>query len=1010
MQARPTTLVPNRSSLRPGYRRWVLWPLVVVAGLGLALAIGLRVVEGVAAARLAAIGARYGIGITAGNIELPLVGGISLHDVVVTNLPEQAGAPVVTLGRFDRITTDLTLMAAAGGKRRPEAISLEGGKVALRFDANGLVGMPRPRPDETPETAGVSGGGALRVDVKNLDASLSGSVDIQTLPADVAALLLRVLGEVADAEALPSNGPLILPELRLQAVAMQLVRDPGQPIATRGTAQLGQAGLRETSRLAFETTLDGHVKIALEQAFRVRMGTTAGDIWLGLQGLSSDNEGLSLAGLDAQMRDSVVRVGRVALLNPDMPSPTAAPRAWLSQLQQTMRVEIEQVELRHGSELAAAERVSVTRAAPIGPLPEPASVGVHGIRLVSAAYGTQLAMRVEGVEVAFNALLAKLQAGDPLGGIASVVVTRPEGNLVVPSNLFALAPGARPATPEDETPVVGDGGMPVMPNDDDALGGGRTVDDAAKRPSRGGFTALERLFDTFPTRLAAIDAMLGGKAGALAHTAARLRPEIRGGRLAIADTDGRAVLGLDEGALTLHPTEAGGLALAFESRLVRDGAEQGRFNVAVGVDAAGRLERASARVKGREVAARLAALVDHFAVQPDSEVDIDITWQRPLEPQAPHHLKGRFAFKRFSFEYWRISDREITDLEGLVDFDASLDPAGRRLLIDLPSIRVGQATLAASADIRKPKDLKPSVAFRMRMPRQDCGAAAASIPRSLIPNLSTLALKGEMQFDAQLNLDLEKPRELTLKVQGDVDSCEVLSLGPNIQPELLRGRFVHHPREPDRGVLDHIAVGRGTREWLESREIPDHVKLAAWTTEDRKWEEHGGVRWDLVASALKIDLDHGRFIYGGSTITQQLVKNLYLTRGKNLARKFEEMIIAWQMERVLEKDEILTIYINCIEYGPDIYGIRAAARHYFDKKPQQLDALEAAFIMGLKPYPKAGYRQWEKQELDYWWVRRVSYVLKLMAKYGPHIITPEEAEAFAPYQPVFRRPDGFGPR
>jgi membrane peptidoglycan carboxypeptidase len=294
------------------------------------------------------------------------------------------------------------------------------------------------------------------------------------------------------------------------------------------------------------------------------------------------------------------------------------------------------------------------------------------------------------------------------------------------------------------------------------------------------------------------------------------------------------------------------------------------------------------------------------------------------------------------------------------------------------------------------------------MPRQDCGAAARSIPKGLIPNLPTLSLKGQIDFKASLNLDLNAPGDLTLEVTGKDQDCKVLSLSPNIDPTLLRGPFVHHPREPKRGVLEHIAVGRGTPEWVPSERIPDIVKLAAWVTEDRAWLDHRGVRFELVARALKIDLQHGRFIYGGSTITQQLVKNLYLTRDKNLARKLEEAIIAWQMERVLTKDEILTTYINCIEYGPDIYGIKQAAKTYFGKRVDDLDALESAFIMGLKPYPRAGYNQFLKGQLDVWWVRRVSHVTRLLAKFGPQYITPEEAEVFGQepinWQPTFRRP------
>ena len=78
-------------------------------------------------------------------------------------------------------------------------------------------------------------------------------------------------------------------------------------------------------------------------------------------------------------------------------------------------------------------------------------------------------------------------------------------------------------------------------------------------------------------------------------------------------------------------------------------------------------------------------------------------------------------------------------------------------------------------------------------------------------------------------------------------------------------------------------------------------------------------------------LERGRFVYGGSTISQQLVKNLFLTRQKNISRKIEEAIITWKMEEVVSKDRIMELYLNCIEFGPNIYGIRHAAQHYFGK-------------------------------------------------------------------------------
>jgi membrane peptidoglycan carboxypeptidase len=221
--------------------------------------------------------------------------------------------------------------------------------------------------------------------------------------------------------------------------------------------------------------------------------------------------------------------------------------------------------------------------------------------------------------------------------------------------------------------------------------------------------------------------------------------------------------------------------------------------------------------------------------------------------------------------------------------------------------------------------------------------------------------------------------------------------------ELARYEWVHSPTEPDRGLLEHVSVGPGTPHWTSSSQIPLFVKAGAIVTEDRGFAQHKGVRWDLIAKALRLDLHKERFVYGGSTITQQLVKNLFLTREKTLSRKLEELVIAWQMERTFSKDEILTFYLNVIEYGPDIYGLRRAAAFYFGKAPAHLSPSEGAFLMGLKPYPRAGFRQWEHQRLSAWWVTRVKSVLTRMHSLQGAISADDVSDA-APYQVRFRAP------
>jgi membrane peptidoglycan carboxypeptidase len=165
-------------------------------------------------------------------------------------------------------------------------------------------------------------------------------------------------------------------------------------------------------------------------------------------------------------------------------------------------------------------------------------------------------------------------------------------------------------------------------------------------------------------------------------------------------------------------------------------------------------------------------------------------------------------------------------------------------------------------------------------------------------------------------------------------------------------------------------------------QIPKVVQAAAYGTEDLAFFRHNGFRLGLIRRALILFLERGYYAYGGSTISQQLVKNLFLTRKKTLSRKFQEAVIVWKMEKEVSKERIFELYLNCIEYGPRIWGISKAARVYFGKHPTQLRAMGAAFIMGLKPDPKYGYLQFSRGKLNRHWRVNLDRVLKRLLDMG----------------------------
>jgi len=138
---------------------------------------------------------------------------------------------------------------------------------------------------------------------------------------------------------------------------------------------------------------------------------------------------------------------------------------------------------------------------------------------------------------------------------------------------------------------------------------------------------------------------------------------------------------------------------------------------------------------------------------------------------------------------------------------------------------------------------------------------------------------------------------------------------------------------------------------LTPDQIPQWVRDATVAIEDRRFYDHGGVDVFALARALAVDIGHGRIVEGGSTITQQLVKNLYTGDAENLRRKIDEAALALQMEHRYTKDEILTDYLNTVYFGEGAYGIEAAAETYFGVHAGELDLSESATLAGLITAP-----------------------------------------------------------
>ena len=140
--------------------------------------------------------------------------------------------------------------------------------------------------------------------------------------------------------------------------------------------------------------------------------------------------------------------------------------------------------------------------------------------------------------------------------------------------------------------------------------------------------------------------------------------------------------------------------------------------------------------------------------------------------------------------------------------------------------------------------------------------------------------------------------------------------------------------------------------WVSYDAVSENLKKAIILSEDASFFSHKGVDLFELKEAVKEDWEKGKFKRGGSTITMQLARNLYLSPSKSPLRKLREIVIALQLEQALSKRRIFEIYLNVIEWGNGIYGAEAAARHYFSKPASGLDPEEAATLAALLPSPR----------------------------------------------------------
>lgn len=250
--------------------------------------------------------------------------------------------------------------------------------------------------------------------------------------------------------------------------------------------------------------------------------------------------------------------------------------------------------------------------------------------------------------------------------------------------------------------------------------------------------------------------------------------------------------------------------------------------------------------------------------------------------------------------------------------------------------------------------LQPSRQITLRVhkknfPSQDL---FASLPKGLFANLEGMRTSGELSYHLDFYVDFAHPDSVILNSELDRHNFRIEQYG-NTNFTFINQPFLYTAYE--RGVpVRTFMVGPENLNFRTIDQISPYLKDAVMLSEDGEYYYHRGFIPEAIKKSISTNIKQKRFARGGSTISMQLVKNVFLTRNKTIARKAEEALIVWLIENngLSSKDRMYEVYLNIIEWGPLIYGAEEASQYYFSKDVSQLSLSEAIYLASIIPRPK----------------------------------------------------------
>lgn len=309
-------------------------------------------------------------------------------------------------------------------------------------------------------------------------------------------------------------------------------------------------------------------------------------------------------------------------------------------------------------------------------------------------------------------------------------------------------------------------------------------------------------------------------------------------------------------------------------------------------------------------------------------------YHKALSPEVIHLDRGQVAYQL------NITPRSLElDSATTIEFNRlSFQPYLRAEKPERPSGTPGREEWHITASVRKPW-----------FPAEEL---FGSLPKGLFSNLDGIQTSGSLSYQFLLDIDFAQLDSLRFDSELKEKDLRIVKYGATHLGKMSE-EFAYTAYENGQPVRT-FSVGPSWEHFTPLDSISPLLQMSVMQSEDGAFFYHRGFLPDAMREALIHDLKVKRFARGGSTISMQLIKNVFLNRNKNFARKLEEALIVWliETERLTSKERMYEVYLNIVEWGPMVYGAQEAAAYYFNKRPSQLTVQESIFLSSIIPKPK----------------------------------------------------------